>query len=71
MADDGIWERHGVHVRTKGDGKDILIGESAAGEIWIDGSYETRLMTPVQARYLARKLHRLARRIEQRTPPLA
>ena len=34
--------------------------------IHIDGCYDVRSMTPWQARYLARQLHRLARRINAR-----
>lgn len=34
--------------------------------VTLNGESSVRIMTPAQARHLARKLHRLARRIERR-----
>lgn len=62
--DDGVREQHGFAV---GD-KRIIVQESG-DRVWLDATYNAHPMTPRQARYLARKLYRLARRIEKRELP--
>lgn len=65
--DDGIMEGHCMLVRNeRKEGRTILARERLDGSISIDGDCGERYMTPAQARYLARKLYRLARRIEKR-----
>lgn len=69
VTDDAVREVHGVRC--------ILADGSAAKSyiriyeedsyIFLDGKLSERAMTPWQARYLAAKLYRLARRIRQRT----
>lgn len=69
MDDDGIRERHGM-LCTREDrkiGSEVIVAERTDGSISLNGSYEERRMTPEQARYLARKLYRLARRIDKRS----
>jgi hypothetical protein len=62
-VDDGVREIHGVEFRD--DGKRVEFFESGRHVLLYRNLYD-RYLTPAQARYLARKLHRLARRIEQR-----
>ncbi len=61
MQDDGIRERHGMTVNGRGF---ILIERNQSMET--PACAYDRTFTPAEARYLARKLYRLARRIEQR-----
>lgn len=66
--DDGVRERHGM-LCTREDqsvGAIIIIAERLDGRISIDSDHYERRMTPTQARYLASKLYRLARRIDKR-----
>jgi hypothetical protein len=67
MTDDAIREVHGCAARES-DNKARLI-TIAEGEQYIrfpDTLYAGTKMTPYQARYLAAKLYRLARRVRQR-----
>ena len=69
MSDDAIREIHGVHVRGWEDAKEkiITIREREHTIILDRFSFSDAAMTPWQARYLASKLYRLARRIRNRT----
>jgi hypothetical protein len=68
--DDGVRERHGCDTRNgsfcqvREDGDAVLIA-IVVSAVQTTNSLETG-MTPRRARYLARKLYRLARRIERR-----
>lgn len=68
LTDDGIRERHGMQCRMAGyaDVRPVTVREGEAS-IVLDRCTDEREMTPYQARYLAAKLYRLARRIRQRT----
>jgi len=66
MADDGIRERHGMECTIDTGGESFVIAYEAEQTVRINSCGSTRKLTPAQARYLARKLYRLARRIEQR-----
>jgi len=67
--DDGVRERHGCTINSQSnigafeDSTKILIRVSEYSSYWtsLDAS-----LTPRQARYLARKLYHLARRVEKR-----
>ena len=60
--DDGVREAHGVFL---GD-KPIALLSEQGNRVVLIGNYSDKLLTPRQARYLAGKLYRLARRIEKR-----
>ena len=67
MTDDAIRERHGcacMKEQTKRGSVTVWEGENS---VWLDGDYYDRSLTPWQARYLAAKLYRLARRIRARS----
>lgn len=66
VTDDGIRERHGVDCRDASNNLEcVVIGE--CGEyVRIDRAIGERFLTEWQARYLAAKLYRLARRIRAR-----
>jgi len=66
MTDDGIRERHGVACREREATASNVLGWEEEQAVRLNDCSYTRAMTPVQARYLARKLYRLARRIERR-----
>lgn len=67
MADDGIRERHGMAVTQHGFTSRLFVAvQEYESEVVLIGCSHDRAMSPAQARYLARKLYRLARRIEQR-----
>jgi hypothetical protein len=69
MTDDGIRERHGMQcVEQEATTSNVLVYEGEQ-TIRLNSCAFTRKMTPAQARYLARKLYRLARRVEQRGQP--
>lgn len=66
--DDGIREHHGCstsggNCRVREDGASVVMQVAVYTSYW--SSVETNL-TPARARYIARKLYRLARRIERR-----
>lgn len=66
--DDGVRERHGCNTPSgycsvREDGSAVLINAATYSSYW--SSVEVSL-TPSRARYIARKLYRLARRIERR-----
>ena len=70
ITDDAVRERHGVSCREGTAGYSYNPSQVT---IWEDEEYvslgktdEIRRLTPWQARYLAAKLYRLARRIRQR-----
>lgn len=66
MADDGIREIHGA-TPMAGTSKDPHTVREEEGAISVYyGSIERLRLTPASARFFARKLYRLARRIEQR-----
>lgn len=60
--DDGVRETHGIYIGGK---PFALLGEQG-GCVVLVGAVTEKLLTPRQARYLARKLCHLARRIERR-----
>lgn len=67
MTDDAVREIHGVKaMRARVDDSErIILREGETGITAIMGT-EWSILTPWQARYLARKLYHLARRIESR-----
>ena len=70
VTDDAVRETHGAKCSKLELGgaeklSAVVIWESDYA-IHLKGCYETREITIWQARYLARKLYRLARRIEKR-----
>ena len=65
-ADDGIRERHGVECIEQEATTSFVLVYEAEQTVRLNACAFTRKMTPAQARYVARKLYRLARRIEQR-----
>jgi hypothetical protein len=70
IHDDSIREIHGVnaHQPDAGNAPEIILDErETVISLRLAESRKARL-TPWQARYLARKLYSLARRIENRTP---
>lgn len=66
MTDDGVRERHGMRSWESICGETNITVWEAEDALWINGHSAARRMTPAQARYLARKLYRLARRIDTR-----
>ncbi len=60
--DDGVREAHGCYI---GEEPVVLLGERGNRIVFVK-TYGDKLITPKQARYLASKLYRLARRIERR-----
>lgn len=66
MADDGIRERHGMACRAEPESESFVNVYEVEQTVRINACGSTRKMTPAQARYLACKLYRLARRIDQR-----
>lgn len=65
--DDGIRERHGCACVDQRDNSRCQITFHEVQEyVVIDSNYAPRALTQWQARYLAAKLYRLARRIRQR-----
>jgi hypothetical protein len=65
--DDAIREGHFVKARDdKGNVRRVCVHERDDAII-LDGQYESAIMTPWQARYLAAKLYRLSRRIRARS----
>lgn len=67
MTDDGIREHHGMACRKEHEKHSSVAIWEGEQYIWIDhDSMDDRKLTPTQARYLARKLYRLARRIDGR-----
>lgn len=70
ITDDAIRETHGMACRKIAAGgaekpSAIVLWENHS-HVFLNGCYEDRALTIRQARYLARKLYRLARRIEKR-----
>lgn len=68
-GDDGIREVHGV--AKKADGEPAIVATEYGNAVRIVIGHQTAFLGVNSARYLARALHRLARRIEQREPPIA
>ena len=69
MTDDAIREVHGVQARenTTGKSPETIVIRERDGEIVIHGMhYQGAILTRWQARYLASKLYRLARRVRER-----
>ena len=67
MTDDAIREIHGCLCRDKYSGKPDTIHAIEGDEyITLGGGLSGVNLTPWQARYLATKLYRLARRINHR-----
>jgi hypothetical protein len=60
--DDGVREVHGC--KTTSDARIVL--DEDGRHIRVGFFVSDKFLSPKQARYLARKLHHLARRIEQR-----
>lgn len=68
MSEAGIAEAAGVWASGEGGKEWVLVrevGKPAHVQIQV-GGFTTAMLTPAQARRLARQLNRLARRIEQR-----
>ena len=67
-TDDAVRERHGCACRDTSDDtlSSVTVWENDSA-VFLDSNYRVRAMTPWQARYLASKLYRLARRIRQRS----
>lgn len=64
--DDAIREVHGMKARdSKGNVRRVTVHERDDAVI-LDGAFEDAIMTQLQARYLAAKLYRLARRVRNR-----
>jgi hypothetical protein len=66
MADDGFREVAGVRCSTEKGWTTIIVHEAYGDRISLDANYHERFMTPPQARHLAGRLYRLARRIDKR-----
>jgi hypothetical protein len=65
MSED-IREVHGMACKTVA-GKDAhVVLQERNGAIFLKGEFDDKLLMPAQARYLARKLDRLAKRVEER-----
>lgn len=67
-VDDGVRERHGCQSPTgycdiREDGSHVVVKAAVYSTFW---SATEASLTPARARYIARKLYRLARRVEQR-----
>lgn len=60
--DDGIREAHGLYVGSK----PVVMLSEQGNRVVLIGNFHDQLLAPRQARYLARKLCHLARRIEKR-----
>lgn len=70
FTDDAIRERHGMRCRDSNDKTvSVLVWENDE-YVCLDSHSYHRAMTPYQARYLAAKLYRLARRIKTRKESL-
>ena len=71
-TDDAVRERHGCACREAPGNSvsHITVWETDFG-VHLSGSASVRDLTPWQARYLASKLYRLARRIRQRSEETA
>jgi hypothetical protein len=67
--DDGIRERHGMSVVNDLEHRAPVWLDEQDSRIRLIECRHDRFMTPDQARYLARQLYRLARRIESREQP--
>lgn len=66
IVDDAVREVHGCRARDKkGNWSRIIVCETDS-LIVLDGSFGDAFMTQWQARYLAAKLYRLARRLRAR-----
>ena len=67
IHDDAIREIHGAHCRRNGAYKDRITVTEGDGFVVLPAHGADMELTPWQARYLASKLYRLARRVERRT----
>jgi hypothetical protein len=68
ITDDAIRERHGVACRQQNNDTESQITVNEGEKyVHLNGNSYTRQLTQWQARYLAAKLYRLARRIRQRS----
>ena len=66
--DDAVRERHGCACREdSSEGASFVTVWETDGKVHISANSNVRNLTQWQARYLASKLYRLARRIRQRT----
>lgn len=73
MSDPDVFEIHGVAVRRRnigggdmtGEQRCITVRECPTGVV-LDGRVSETVMTPDEARHLARSLYRCARRVETR-----
>ena len=62
-----IFQRHGVLcMNAAKKGQEVILRERVDGTVSIDSCFDERFLTPIQARYLARRLYQLARRAEAR-----
>ncbi len=67
--DDGVRERHGCTISASSNLAVFEDGTRVTVRVNVYSSYWASLdadLTPARARYIARKLYRLARRIERR-----
>ena len=66
MTDDGVRERHGVMARDNLHNRHPLTVFEREDKACIPRPPTDLFLTPADARYFARQLYRVARRIEQR-----
>ena len=67
MNDDAIRERHGMACSVaKNQARSFVVVWEGDESIFLDSNFDVRELTQWQARYLASKLYRLARRIRSR-----
>lgn len=66
MADDGVREIHGASPMAGAAKEPFTLRETDEKIVVFQGFVERMSFTPASARFFARKLYRLARRIEQR-----
>ena len=63
ITDDSIRERHGLACREPDESASNITIFEGEQYVFVDGNPRTRKLTQWQARYLAAKLYRLARRL--------
>lgn len=67
MSDDNIRERHGVKAVKNEDSREEILVCEGEQYVVVRLGHAKAWLSPGQARYLAAKMYRLARRIKQRT----
>lgn len=66
VHDRSVRERHGVACLNRNKEAEVLDVGEEPGFVRIGDGYGSHLLSPDQARYIASKLYRLARRVERR-----